>query len=319
MLVWHFCSYWGLFLRAPHVAVGSWSVHEVAAIRWSVINLPKMQITFCHGAVLTQPVLKTQRKVQSFANVVQCFDVLFSALRATNHSSLARWADLSCQNARVIPGFGQKGKELQYECIMYSHSNAWDEYHQSLKFWGNFLYSSLKCYCCFRLREFPQATTSYIFVCFLVQHLFINKKFCLQVIDIQFQKQSTEFLYFFSKMRQFSVKYLSARVKPFSVLILNVSSSDFSFSLQSEPKVNLSLEVALSQFSSFALLRIHSCHLNFAPEAGKSLCWHHVTCLIAWEWKKNQNNPVVNHIQLENYSNQGENWEKNYVSIVNFI
>lgn len=60
-------------------------------------------------------------------------------------------------------------------------------------------------------------------------------------------------LYFLSKMRQFSVKHLRGIVKLFSVLILSVSSSNFSFSLQSEPKVNLSLEIALSLLSPFAL------------------------------------------------------------------
>lgn len=127
---------------------------------------------------------------------------------------------------------------------------------RALSFEGIFSCSSLHEHCCcIKIREFPQATTTYIFVCFLLHHLLIDKNLCLQVMDIQFQKKNNSkgLLYFLSKMRQFSVKYLRTVVKLFSVLILSVSSSNFSFSLQSEPKVNLSLEIALSLLSPFAL------------------------------------------------------------------
>lgn len=90
MKVWHFCFYCGLFLSDTCVGICAWSLQKVVANRWSVINLPKMKITFYLGAVLTQPVLKTQGKGHSFAKAVQNF-VLSTACYQPRQRGQVSW------------------------------------------------------------------------------------------------------------------------------------------------------------------------------------------------------------------------------------
>lgn len=119
---------------------------------------------------------------------------------------------------------------------------------------GIFSYSSLHQRCCLEnsLRSQPHMSLyAFFFTTYLSVRIFVYRWW-----TFSFREKNQNYkglLYFLSKMRQFSVKYLSARVKLFRVFILSVSSSNFSLSLQSEPKVNLSLEVALSLFSSFTV------------------------------------------------------------------
>lgn len=82
---------------------------------------------------------------------------------------------------------------------------------------GIFSYSSLhKHCCCFEIREFPQATSSYVFVCFLLHHLFITINLCLQVMDIlSVAGKDNKGLYFLSKKKAILSKIVKCNSKIF--------------------------------------------------------------------------------------------------------